>query len=725
MSSATRSLEMATRDSSPLAAEPLPLPLPAPLAITTKEAPEAFATLTRLAATLLEAPAAVIAQVDAMDVLTLAAVAGLADTDRPQALALCRHAARHGQEVVIQDAARDPALAQHPELTGAAALRAWVAVPLLDKDGHVMGLLCAIDLQPRPFTERQRHLLRELAGLARQDMLTRQAQAAASKAMDMRLREMQRRERLFQATFERAVIGIAIVSLDGVWLRANPALCSFLGRSAQELSQLTFQEVTHPDDLQIDLELQRDLKDQTRDHFTLDKRYLRPDGMAMWGRLTVTLVRDHDGKPMHYVTMIKDITARRNIDTLQDLYDNAPCGYYSLDASGTFVQINETSLKLFGAQREDLIGQRSPREFFTEEGQQRFREVFTRFMRDGAFGPEEFDLLAADGQQRRISVTATALRDEQGQFVRSRTVIFDVSELHRTRTALQAINRQQHLMLDNELVGIEKIRDRRVTWANKALESLLGYAHGELEGKSTQAIYAQDGTYERMGLEAYPAFSAGKSYRTQLRLLSRSGQHIWVDMSGALLDAQTGESLWTMLDISAMKKYQAEVETLAFHDPLTGLPNRMLLTDRLNLALAGARRSGEHIAVCFGDMNGFKQVNDTHGHDAGDHLLREVGKRLLACVREHDTVARLGGDEFIILLTQLATKSEADDVLERVAGALAKPIALRNGKSAHVGITFGMAYGEEHLDAATLIARADARMYAHKPRGRTEASPAS
>ncbi|MCP6313363.1 diguanylate cyclase, partial [Klebsiella pneumoniae] len=76
-------------------------------------------------------------------------------------------------------------------------------------------------------------------------------------------------------------------------------------------------------------------------------------------------------------------------------------------------------------------------------------------------------------------------------------------------------------------------------------------------------------------------------------------------------------------------------------------------------------------------------------------------------------------------LTQLATKSEADDVLERVAGALAKPIALRNGKSAHVGITFGMAYGEEHLDAATLIARADARMYAHKPRGRTEASPAS
>ena len=173
MSSATRRLEMETRDSPPLAAEQSPLP--APLATPTKETPEAFATLTRLAATLLEAPAAVIAQVDAMDVLTLAAAAGLADADRPQALALCRHAARHGREVVVQDAVRDPALAQHPELTGAAAPRAWVAIPLLDEDGHLIGLLCAIDLQPRSFTERQRHLLRELAGLARQDMLTRQA----------------------------------------------------------------------------------------------------------------------------------------------------------------------------------------------------------------------------------------------------------------------------------------------------------------------------------------------------------------------------------------------------------------------------------------------------------------------------------------------------------------------------------------------------------------------
>ncbi|MFY9477650.1 MAG: PAS domain S-box protein [Aquabacterium sp.] len=718
MSSATRRLEMETRDSLPPAAGPLPWPVP--LAAPTTETSSA---LTRLAATLLEAPAAVIAQVDAMDVLTLAAVTGLADSDRPQALALCRHAARHGREVIVHDASRDPALAPHPELAGIGELRAWIALPLLDDDGHLMGMLCAIDRQPRPFTQRQCDLLRELTGLARHDMLSRQAQAAASQVMEMRLRDMQRRERLFQATFERAVIGIAIVSLDGVWLRTNPALCSILGRSAEELSQLTFQEVTHPDDLQIDLELQRELKDHTRDHFTLDKRYLRPDGTAVWGRLTVTLVRDHDGKPMHYVTMIKDITARRNIDTLQDLYDNAPCGYYSLDASGTFVQINETSLQLFGARREDLIGRRSPRDFFTAEGQQRFREVFTQFMQEGVFGPEEFDLLAADDQRRRISVTATALRDEQGRFVRSRTVIFDVSELHRTRTALQAINRQQTLMLDNELVGLLKARDRHVTWANKALERLLGYGHGELVGKSMQALYAQDDTYDRMGREAYPAFETGRSYRTQLQLLSRTGEHIWVDMSGSLLDADTRESLWTIQDISAMKKYQAEVETLAFHDSLTGLPNRMLLTDRLNLALASARRSGEHIAVCFGDMNGFKQVNDTHGHDAGDDLLREVGKRLQACVREHDTVARLGGDEFIILLTQLTSQTEADEVLDRVIRTVAKPVMLSNGQTAIVGITFGTAYGEEQLDAATLIARADARMYAHKRGITSSAAP--
>ena len=674
---------------------------------------EAFDGLTRLVASLLEVPIAVVSLVDEHRQWFKSAV-GIDASETPRDIAFCAHAIFDDQPLVIADASKDDRFADNPDVLDGLKVRAYAGIPLLTSDGQALGTLCAIDQKPRRFNDHQLGVLRELANVVQREIRAREAELAARLLADERLQDIMQRERLYQATFERAAIGIAIVSLQGTWLQTNPALCAILGRSAEELASLTFQQLTHPEDLDTDLALLQQLLDKHRDHYTLDKRYIKPDGSIVWGKLTVTLVWDCQGQPMHIVAMIKDITARRASDTLKDLYENAPCGYYSVDASGTFVQINEASMKVFGASREALIGLRSPSDFFTDEGRQRFAEVFPRFMREGSFGPEEFDLIAGDGQLRRVSVTATALHDDAGQFLRSRTVIFDVTELHRTRLALQAINKQQHLMLDNELFAIVKLKNRHITWANRALEKMLGYGPGEMEGKTTRDMYPYDETYDRLGSEAYVALAAGRTYRTQLELIARTGEHIWVDMSGAQLDPVTGESLWMMLDISAMKKYQAEVETLAFHDSLTGLPNRMLLMDRLSLALASARRSGEHIAVCFGDLNGFKQVNDDHGHDAGDYLLREVGKRLTACVREHDTVARLGGDEFIVVLTQLATPQESNEVLDRISQALAAPIALPNGKSATVGISFGLAYGDERSDAATLISQADARMYAQK-----------
>ncbi len=771
-------------------------------------------------------------------------------------------------------------------------VRAYAGVPLLTSEGYAIGTLCAIDQRPRDFDERQLKMLRELADVAKREIQAREQAIRARHLADERLQDVVAREKLYQATFERAAIGIALVGLDGSWLRTNATICQILGRTAKELTKLTFQDITHPDDLDIDLGLVKQLFDGYSDHYTLEKRYIRPDSSIVWANLTVTLVSDEGGKALYFVSTIEDITTRRNTElalhklraeleervvertgeleranqvladvvkqrqrsedalaereadlravlthahegyvctdnvgrviewnrqsesmfgwpraeaigrrideliiplslrerhragmhrlattgqasvldqrlelpacrkdgsvfpcevsitalpshfrgtvyaaflrdiserreqeeriasanqTLEDLYENAPCGYYSLDQTGKFVQLNDMSAQLFGCSREELIGKRSPRDFFTEEGIKRFSVVYPKFMAEGSFGPEEFDLVAADGQRRRVSVSATALRDAAGNFVRSRTVIFDVTELHITREALQIVNRQQDLMLDNELFPIVKIRDRRIVWANKALENMLEYGPDELNGTTTQELYPNEDDYNRMGYEAYLALGAGQSYRTQLELLTRTGRHVWVDMSGVVLDKETGESLWMMLDITTMKHYQAEVEKMAYHDALTGLPNRMLLMDRLTLAIAAARRSGEHIAVCFGDLNGFKAVNDNHGHDIGDQLLIEVANRLSASVRSHDTVARLGGDEFVLVLTGLETKESSEEVLRRVISSIAKPVALLSGAHARVGISFGLAFSpEDGLDPNELIAKADERMYEQK-----------
>lgn len=170
-----------------------------------------------------------------------------------------------------------------------------------------------------------------------------------------------------------------------------------------------------------------------------------------------------------------------------------------------------------------------------------------------------------------------------------------------------------------------------------------------------------------------------------------------------------------MQDITAMKAYQQKVEEMAFQDALTGLPNRALLLDRLKQAIAGTVRDGKHVAVCFGDLDGFKAVNDRHGHDAGDRLLCEVARRLQGVIRANDTAARLGGDEFVLVLTQLTAPDEVELILARARQAVAQPVRLPDGHEVAVTISFGVALAPDvDTDAHRLLDTADRAMYVAK-----------
>jgi diguanylate cyclase (GGDEF)-like protein len=203
--------------------------------------------------------------------------------------------------------------------------------------------------------------------------------------------------------------------------------------------------------------------------------------------------------------------------------------------------------------------------------------------------------------------------------------------------------------------------------------------------------------------------AAGGTYRTQIRMARKDGSPIWVDLSGALVSPETGESIWLMLDITAMKVQQEKVEQVAFHDALTGLPNRLLLADRLRQAISMAARRDSLVAVCFIDLDGFKAVNDRLGHAAGDRLLQVVAERLRAVIRINDTVARLGGDEFVLLLTDLQGREECAEVLERVAQAVSEPVDL--GATATASVAYSP---DDSTDGDRLLQLADDAMYAAK-----------
>jgi diguanylate cyclase (GGDEF)-like protein len=171
-------------------------------------------------------------------------------------------------------------------------------------------------------------------------------------------------------------------------------------------------------------------------------------------------------------------------------------------------------------------------------------------------------------------------------------------------------------------------------------------------------------------------------------------------------------------DITDRRRAEEEIRYHAFHDVLTGLPNRMLLEDRLALALANARRESHHLALMFLDLDRFKEINDTYGHLAGDHLLQEVAYRLIHRLREGDTIARIGGDEFIILLPVVQRKDDVVPVAEKVLQCFADPFQVCDQKfqiTPSIGIAI---YPQDGSDATALMANADTALYQAKAQGR-------
>lgn len=287
------------------------------------------------------------------------------------------------------------------------------------------------------------------------------------------------------------------------------------------------------------------------------------------------------------------------------------------------------------------------------------------------------------------------------------------------RVEIDRLAREQRVMLDNDLVGMAKVRNRVNVWKNRALDTIFGYEHDELLDAPARLLYLDDASYDRVGTVGYAALRAGQRYRTQLQMRRRDGSAVWIDLTGVGITPD--ESLWLLVDITALKDSEAHARHLALHDALTGLPNRLQFSDRLAYILASAQRSGAMTAVCCVDLDGFKAVNDRWGHAAGDSVLRAVASRLREQVRGHDVVARLGGDEFAIVLARLSDFDEAQAVLERMLAEIARPILVAEGVETQVGASIGIA-AVDGADEATLLQRADAAMYASKRLGRNRIS---
>jgi diguanylate cyclase (GGDEF)-like protein/PAS domain S-box-containing protein len=369
----------------------------------------------------------------------------------------------------------------------------------------------------------------------------------------------------------------------------------------------------------------------------------------------------------------------------------------------------------------DIVLELSSQEKSTEEGWQRYRDAL-------ASRHSFRNLICEFGEQpdgrRYLSFSGDPILDADGAFSGYRAMVRDVSALIRARESSN-LEREQRFALTMELaaIGIAHVDDTgRLLYANPQLCKMLQYTERELTGMNVKQIsHADDANVTD---DMRDALRAGKidSFKIEKRYLRKDGSAVWAALTIAANRDKTGRRISTDIsiveDISGRKNAEERVRHLATHDGLTGLPNRAMFSEFLQQALASAKRRADKIAVLFIDLDRFKTINDSLGHEAGDMMLREIASRLRKTLRASDIVARLGGDEFVVLLQDVTAESEAATVARSLLLEIMKAIVILGHEcrvTASIGICLHPLDGQ---DDSSIMKNADMAMYQAKELGK-------
>jgi diguanylate cyclase (GGDEF)-like protein/PAS domain S-box-containing protein len=338
----------------------------------------------------------------------------------------------------------------------------------------------------------------------------------------------------------------------------------------------------------------------------------------------------------------------------------------------------------------------------------------------------EYRLLRADGEYVWVLDQATITSNEGGGSLTRHGAIVDLTDGLRTTEALRLSEERFRTLLLNipgAMYRCAAKSDWEMEFISDNIETMSGYPASDFIGSCVRTFASLIHPDDRKGVEdaVDDALSRREPFILEYRIVRADGGVAWVYEKGQGVFGHDGEVLWldgAIFDITERKLLQEQLAKQAFYDSLTGLANRALLHDRTEHAVAHAERRGQRLAMLLLDLDGFKLINDSLGHQAGDEVLMMVAKRILASCRLSDTVARLGGDEFAVLLEEDVDQRQAVGVAERLLSTLRKPFVIE-GRELTVGGSIGIAFSNPAgSSTGDLLRDADAAMYSAKGRGR-------
>ncbi len=586
-------------------------------------------------------------------------------------------------------------------------------------------------------------------------------QAPAPDARDLEHEMLRIALRDQHAILENAPVGI-VFTLPGQFKSCNPRICEMLDYSYSDMCGLRPADIfLTPDDYQALVAEAYPVLAAGGLYEKGEQAFRRRDGSIMWARLRGRAV-DPGAREAGTIWIAEDVTdVRQTLFEVRAIMQNATIGIM-YTRNRIIQRYNPAFSRMFGYRDGEALGRSTRIVYPDDQSWHDFGATAYPQLARGIPYRAETEMVRKDGSRIWGQLNGYLFNPEDPGL--GTIWLFE----DRTRERHDEIQLRNALMenraiLDNAVLGIAVVEDGVTLHCNSKMEELFGSPAGGMDGTPVRALYPDEASWKLARLDTARSFGAGQVHTAEYLMARRDGTPFWARLSGRLFDAdqKSGRSVWLIDDVTARREAadairrardeleirvaertaelaganallqeeiaerrqaEARVHHMAYHDSLTGLPNRALLSDRLECALRAAQRNAKdgkgRLAVMFLDLDRFKTINDSLGHATGDQLLREVARRLGTAVRDSDTVARLGGDEFVVLLPEVGGARDCAQVADKIIDLLATPYPFE-GRSLHITPSIGICLcPDDGDDVDTLMRHADAAMYHAKAAGR-------
>lgn len=539
----------------------------------------------------------------------------------------------------------------------------------------------------------------------------------------------QARHRLLDAVISGTSDAVFVKDLKGRYLLVNKAAARFMGKPVTEIVGKADHQLFPAASAQELTEIDRGI--MANGHMRTHEEHLTfLDGNRRDFSVTKGPVLDEQGIPIGLFGISRDITDSKRVSRqvlhneqrLARVLDGSDQGYWDWNLQTQAFDVSARWEAMLGyAPGEMDVSVESWPNLVHPDDFPAVRESFERHITGASpLHQAEFRARTKAGDWRWILTRGRIVeRDANGQPLIMSGTHTDITE----RKQFELAQREASTVFASSYEGIMVVSPQmRITKINPAFTRITGYSAEEIVGQPPSVLSSgrQDVGFYRAMWDALAQhhFWSGELWNRRkngelyAELLSISTVR---DASGAVQ-----HYVGVFSDISQLKAHEAELDRIAHYDPLTGMPNRRLLGDRLEQAIARTARSGDSLAVCYLDLDGFKAVNDSLGHAAGDDLLVGVTHNLQHVLRVDDTLARVGGDEFVLLLSDIASPEECSTILDRVLRATSKPVNVE-GHALSISASIGVSlYPADNADADTLLRHADQAMYLAKEAGKNQ-----